>query len=93
MWITLLVTSECFLKNGIMGIIKALEQQKRALHLNLIVYVGITIPNAFFFAFVFQRFGLLTDKDDSTNNRGIGIWLAFVIGVGLQTIGYLIIVT
>lgn len=92
MWITLLVSSESFLKNSIMGIIKALEQQRKALNLNLIVYIGITIPLAYFFAFVVQRFGVLIDKDDSTNNRGIGIWLAFVLGAGLQTIGYLIII-
>jgi hypothetical protein len=58
----------------------------------LIIYVVLTIPLPYFFAFKVQKFGFLTDLSNETNNRGVGIWIAFVIGSGLQTIGYLIII-
>lgn len=92
-WITIVVIIECFMKNSILGIIKALEQQKSALCLNLFIYLVLTIPLAYVFGFEVQKFDMLTDKDRNTNNRGVGIWIAFVIGAGLQNIGYFIIIT
>lgn len=91
-WITIVVIAEAIMKNSILGIIKALEQQKKALYLNLFIYIFLTLPLAYVFAFVVQGYDLLTDKDESTNNRGIGIWIAFVIGAGFQTVGYLSII-
>jgi len=52
----------------------------------------LTLPLAYFFAFKIQKYDLLKDESEETNNRGVGIWIAFVVGSGLQTIGYLIIV-
>lgn len=92
-WITILVICEGHMKNSVMGIVKALEQQKKALYLNLCVYIVLTLPLAYCFAFVVQKYGILTDKDSNTNNRGVGIWIAFVVGAGIQTIGYLIIIS
>lgn len=91
-WITIVVIAEAIMKNSILGIIKALEQQKKALYLNLFIYIFLTLPLAYVFAFVVQGYDVLTDKDESTNNRGIGIWIAFVIGAGFQTVGYLSII-
>lgn len=81
------------MKNSILGIIKALEQQKKALVLNIYIYIGLTLPLAFFLVFKIQKYGILMDTCEYTNNRGVAVWIAFVIGSGLQTIGYLIIVS
>ena len=51
--------------------------------LNLVVYIVITLPLAYFLAFEVQKFGILVDKSKLTNNRGVAIWIAFVIGSGL----------
>lgn len=45
-----------------------------------------------FLVFHIQKYGYLTDKTVYTNNRGVAVWIAFVVGSGLQTIGYLIII-
>ena len=97
-WITIIVIAECFLKNAILGIVKSLERQKTALYLNTVIYVGITIPLVYFFAFEVQKYGWFVDLDRgstgaaATNNRGVAIWIAFVIGSGLQNIGYFFII-
>ena len=45
-----------------------------------------------FLVFHIQKYGYLVDKTMDTNNCGVAVWIAFVIGSGLQTIGYLIII-
>ena len=85
-WITLIVICECFLKNAILGIVKSLERQKTALYLNMFIYLGITIPLVYFFAFEVEKYGYFLDIQEAhaiTNNRGVAIWIAFVIGSGL----------
>lgn len=50
-WISLLTILESFFKNSLLGVIKALEQQKRALDVNFVSYMCLVIPLAYFFAF------------------------------------------
>ena len=92
-WITLLTILESFFKNSLMGVIKALEQQKRALDVNFISYMCLVIPVAYFFAFKSQKYGLFVDEPGAdTNNRGTGLWVGYVIGIGWQDLGYLYII-
>lgn len=92
-WICLLTILESFFKNALLGVIKALEQQKRALQVNFISYVCIVIPCAYFFAFHAQEYGLFLDEaGKDTNNQGLGLWVGYVIGIGLQDLGYLCII-
>ena len=81
-WITLLTILESFFKNSLMGVVKALEQQKRAMNINFISYMCLVIPLAFFFAFKAPDYGLFVDKSEATNNRGVGLWVGYVIGIG-----------
>ena len=60
--------------------------------LNLVIYLAFTIPLAYILVFKVQEYGFMTDTSVDTNNRGVSIWIAFVIGSGLQTLGYLIII-
>lgn len=41
-----------------------------------------------------QKYGYFVDEveESTTNNRGVAIWTAFVIGSGLQTVGYFLII-
>lgn len=32
------------------------------------------------------------DESDDTNNRGVGLWVGYVIGIGWQDVGYLYII-
>lgn len=96
-WITIIVIVECFLKNSLLGIVKSLDKQKSALYLNMLIYLGLTIPLVYVFAFEVQKHGYFTDNLSSknsriTNNRGVAIWIAFVIGSALQNIAYMIII-
>lgn len=50
-WIVLLTTLEFVLKGALLGVIKALEQQKRALYVNMFSYISLVIPLAYFCAF------------------------------------------
>lgn len=92
-WITLLTVLESFFKNSLLGVIKALEQQKRALDVNFVSYLCLVIPLAYFFAFKSQKYGFFVDEPGSdTNKRGTGLWVGYVIGIGWQDLGYLYII-
>jgi len=91
-WITLCTVLESFFKNSLMGVIKALEQQDRAMSVNFISYFCIIIPLAFFFAFQAPKYGLFVDETNETNNRGVGLWVGYIIGIGWQDVGYLYII-
>lgn len=92
-WICLLTILESFFKNSLLGVIKALEQQKRALHVNFVSYVCLVIPLAYFFAFEAPKYGLFVDASDETNNRGVGLWVGYIVGIGWQDLGYLYIIS
>lgn len=64
-WICLLTIVESFFKNSLLGVIKALEQQKRAMNVNVISYLCLVIPLAYFFAFKAQDYGYFVDTVDS----------------------------
>lgn len=88
-WICILVVCESFFKNCLLGVIKALEQQKRALMINIFSYLVMVVPLSIFFAFKVQDYGWFVDTSPDTNNRGLALWIGFIIGIGFQVLGYL----
>jgi len=49
---------------------------------NFVSYMCLVIPLAYFFAFKAPDYGLFVDESNETNNRGVGLWLGYVIGIG-----------
>lgn len=98
-WIVLLATLEFVLKGALLGVIKALEQQKRALYINMFSYISLVIPLAYFCAFKAQSYGFFVDDESSvgkgnvSNNRGVALWMGHVVGIGCQVLGYFYIIS